>query len=56
MLALPNENVFVYTSYHNNVFPTTILAYLVTQNSSVTAVYIEVIAYIKYQILILHQD
>ena len=39
--------------YHNNILPTTMLAYLVTYNSSLSAAYIEVIVDIKCQILIL---
>ena len=39
-----------YTINANNILPITILASLVTFNSSVTAFHIEVIAYIKFQL------
>ena len=44
------KTVFQSTRTTKTIFKTTMLEYLVTYNSSVTAVYIEVISEIKFQI------
>ena len=48
--------LFLYKRELNNILPTTMLSYLVTYKSSVTAYYIEVISDIKFQFLILHYE
>ena len=54
ILALFMENIGQYTRNIKKLFPTVILSTLVTYNSSVTAVKIEVIAGIKFQLHTFH--